>query len=249
MWRFWKVIHETFSKQLLISTIDFKKIQFNADTIHYLLDLIPCIQPRYFSIASYHPARIELCIAIINFLTPYKRIRTGICTSYIKEVKAGDTVKVWVRKGTMEFPINNSRIPMIMVGPGTGLAPFRSLLQHHLPESPTILFFGSRNKEKDFLYGRELQAIPSPFTLSLAFSRDQEYKIYVQHRIRDMSTTVWSIISSNGRIYIAGNNRMPKDVREAIRDVIIKEGHMTEKEAEDYIARMERDKRYQVESW
>lgn len=227
---------------------DFKTIQLGVDRLCYLLDLIPPIKPRYFSIASYNKQRIELCVAIVKFLTPYKRIRTGVCTSYIKELVVGDSVKIWVKKGTMEFP-KESNVPMIMVGPGTGLAPFRSLLQHHTPTSPTILFFGCRYQQKDFLYGSELESLREPFILSVAFSRDQENKIYVQHRIREMSEIVWSIISSGGRIYVAGNNRMPKYVREAFIDVVKKKGNLSDKDAEEYINTLERNKKYQVESW
>ncbi len=241
---------EAFDGKAFDSTniLDFKSIQFTRDNLAYLLDLIPQIQPRYFSIASYNAHRIELCIAIVNFLTPYKRIRTGVCTSYIKQLEVNDHVKIWIRKGTMEFP-TDTHTPMILVGPGTGLAPFRSLLQHHVPKSPTILFFGCRSKEKDFLYGRELMSLTDPFILSLAFSRDQERKVYVQHKIKEMSATVWSIISAGGRIYVAGNTQMPKDVREAIVEVVAKENHVTEQEAEQYVSNMEKNKRYQTESW
>ncbi|KAL0486809.1 ndor1 [Acrasis kona] len=224
---------------------DFKKIELETKT-SYFLDLISRMQPRYFSIASCKPDRIELCIAIVKFLSPYKQLRTGTCTRYIENLKPNDTVKIWVKKGTMQFPDANT--PVIMVGPGTGVAPFRSLLQHHEIKKPTILFFGNRNVKKDFLYENEMYSIKSPFTLSVAFSRDQNEKVYVQHRIRELKDDVWDILKSGGHVFVAGNNKMPKDVREAFVDVGVQNG-LSAQEAEEFIAQLEKNKKYQVESW
>ena len=185
-----------------------------------MIDLIPRLQPRAFSIARASeaattslaaPARqnldaalrtLEVCVAVLSYKTPWKRPRAGVCSTWLSKRSVGDAVPVWIGPGT--FPEATglaTDAPLIMIGPGTGVAPMRAFLQARLhrraiaaaqgaPSAalplppPDVLFFGCRGEKKDYLYGDEWQALQASGQLVLhtAFSRDQGQKIYVQHR-------------------------------------------------------------------
>nr|CAG4712427.1 unnamed protein product [Naegleria fowleri] len=241
--------------------------------LDYILDLIPPIKPRYFSISSSQymfPSQIHLTVAILKITTPFKRTRTGVCTSWLASIDLNQQKEVlvpaWITKGTMSLPKTLST-PMIMVGPGTGLAAFKSFLQdrsmklhsdYHGQEVSTvgksILFFGCRNKEKDFLYGEELTKMANDlklnFCLSTAFSRDQETKVYVQHRIVEQKELLFDLIVNQGAFfYVSGNAKvMPESVFKAVKSVLMS-GGMNEAQADDYLKQMDLSKRYQVETW
>lgn len=227
----------------------------------YIIDLIRPIQPRYFSISSsqkIHENEIHLTIAIVQFKTPFERTRFGKCTNWIKGCTTGTKIPIWITKGTLSLPQSTS--PLIMVGPGTGVAPFRSFIyerkaQHKQGElvGSQTLFFGSRNKSKDFYYSEEWNKLESELSLSVitAFSRDQSQKIYVQHRILEQAEKLWKLITFEGAyFYIAGNsNDMPKGVRNMMKQIAQKCGGKTLDEAEEWIQRLEKQNRYQEETW
>src|SRR5690606_31013175 len=160
---------------------DFSSVKLPLD---YLLDIIPPIQPRYFSISSSQlmtPNQVHITVAIVKFKTPYKRIRKGMCSSWLESLDPTKNdkifVPVWIRKGTMNLP-KEPTTPIIMVGPGTGFAPFRSFIQTRAFQAKTstvgttILFFGNRKEKMDFLYSEELKSLDKPFKVITAFSRD-----------------------------------------------------------------------------
>lgn len=226
----------------------------------YLFDVIPPLQPRAFSIASSikaHPNQLHLLMAVVNFRTKLHLPRLGVCSTWLSRLdpeKEDTLVPLWVKKGTIRFPSDHD-VPLILVGPGTGLAPFRSVIQERssLGKGGVLLFFGCRSKDKDFYCKEEFEQLTQKGFLDLhtAFSRDQEDKIYVQHRIREQGEKVWQTLNeNNGYFYIAGNAKsMPDDVKEALCDVIIKHGHKTEEQALTYIQTLERTRRFQVEAW
>jgi len=257
---------------------DFSKVSVNIP-FTYLFDLIPAIQPRAFSIASSpkaHPDQIQLLMAVVTYRTKLHLPRRGVCSTWLASLQpdtdtsthdltAGDTssrhqaavcprIPVWVKRGTIEFPQSHD-VPMVLVGPGTGLAPFRSLIHERAAQSKgdVDLFFGCRSKTKDFYCEDEFSPLVEKGFLRLhtAFSRDQEDKIYVQHRLREQGQQVWDCLGKrNGYFYIAGNAKsMPDDVKEALWDVVSTHGDMTLDQAKLFVTKMERDRRFQVEAW
>lgn len=232
--------------------------------LDYLLDLIPQMPARYFSISSsqlMHPSQIHITVAIVQFKTPYKRARHGMCTSWLASLNPSTQtihVPIWIKDGQIKLP--SSDVPLIMVGPGTGMAPFRSFIQSRVIQAqsctvaPSILFFGNRNHDADFLYGTELQQYAqnekNSFTLDTAFSRDQDNKIYVQHKITAQGAKIWQMLSQDATFYIAGNaKQMPTDVKDAVKLVLKAYGGMNEQQAEEWIRKREMVQKYQVETW
>ncbi|KAF5909748.1 NADPH-dependent diflavin oxidoreductase 1, partial [Clarias magur] len=182
--------------------------------VNYLLDLFPEIQPRSFSIASSlleHPNRIQILVAVVKYKTRLLKPRKGLCSSWLAslESSSGDVrVPLWVKKGGLKFP-QDPDISVIMVGPGTGVAPFRAAIQERVAQGETanVLFFGCRSESKDFYcrveWEQKIQA--GHMTLFTAFSRDQEDKVYVQHRVKEQAKLVWELIENkNAFFYIAG---------------------------------------------
>uniref|UniRef100_A0A3Q4GF78 NADPH-dependent diflavin oxidoreductase 1 n=1 Tax=Neolamprologus brichardi TaxID=32507 RepID=A0A3Q4GF78_NEOBR len=183
-----------------------------------------------------------LFFAILQLLHP-NRIQT--CDVY---------VPLWVKKGSLKFP-SEKETPVIMVGPGTGVAPFRSALQERTAEGKTanILFFGCRSKSKDFYFRTEWEEMMETgfLTLFTAFSRDQEAKVYVQHRVRDNGELLWDLIANkNACFYIAGNaKQMPASVCDALKEAFQQAGGVSAEEAEQMLATMEKTGRFQSDTW
>lgn len=172
----------------------------------YLLDLIPCMRPRSFSIASApiaHSGRIHLTVGLVSYKTKLTDPRTGICSQWMKSWDVGDPILFRIGPGTMDIKTNGA----ICIGPGTGIAPIRSILYSLFPtSSPLLLFTGSRYRDKDYLYGTEWIEKVKEGRLSHypSFSRDQNTKEYVQDTIRKHGTQVWEMLSNGARIYISG---------------------------------------------
>ena len=152
----------------------------------YLWDLIPPIKQRSFSIASspsYHGGVLELLVAVVNYSTVLKSPRKGLCSTWISRLVKGDSVSISTKRGTLTFPPPPT--PVIMVGPGTGVAPFRSfLMDDSAQQRNCLLFYGSRNRDADFFFEEEWKTLGN-LEVVTAFSRDQEDKIYVQHRMKE----------------------------------------------------------------
>eukprot|EP00644_Phytophthora_capsici_P008045 jgi/Phyca11/125389/e_gw1.58.7.1 len=232
-----------------------------------LVQLIPRLQPRSYSISSsalLHPGRVHLTVAIVNFLTPYKRRRFGICSSFFQSLSPPNEQKIvpmWIKKGLFEPPALERDV--LLIGPGTGLASMRAMLQerqflrkqaHDNNSGTTYLYFGCRHESKDFLYGDELRGLVTSGDLTqlhTAFSRDQDHKIYVQTRLAENKEAVFDFITnSEGCIYIAGSaKRMPNDVYEVLRDILRSVGKIPLPTAEKIMKTLARKKRYVVESW
>ncbi|CAH1786471.1 unnamed protein product [Owenia fusiformis] len=226
----------------------------------YLFDLIPAMQPRAFSIASslqMYPDEIHILMAVVQYRTKLVKPRRGVCSTWISGLtpESPDVrVPVWVKKGTIAFP-KDPTVPVIMVGPGTGCAPFRGYIQERISQNNEgcVLFFGCRNKKGDFLCEEEWMSYENKGLLRLftAFSRDQDHKIYVQHVIKENAVLLWDLLENKGAwFYIAGNaKQMPDSVRDALKSVIQEQGLKTEDEAETYLRVLDKHKRYQAETW
>ncbi|KFP33975.1 NADPH-dependent diflavin oxidoreductase 1 [Colius striatus] len=223
----------------------------------YLLDLIPRIRPRAFSIASSmmaHPDRLQILVAVVRYKTRLSKPRRGLCSTWLASLnpEQGDVrVPLWVKKGGMKFPADPDT-PVIMIGPGTGVAPFRAAIQERVAQGcgGNYLFFGCRHKSKDFYCQAEWEELVAKGVLTLftAFSRDQEEKVYVQHRILENRRLLWELLSNgNTRVYLAGE--LPGIVAEALQSVLQLEGGMSPSEAQEHFAAMERCQRFQAETW
>lgn len=195
--------------------------------LKYLLEAIPTIFNRYFSIASFHNKKIQIMVGIIEYETTMKTKRTGICTSWIsKKLKEGDTIPVDIVPGTLKIPpLYNT--PIIMISPGLGFAPMRSLIQYRIQkkEYENYLFLGCRFEKKDFCYKKEINKYQENKQLwyCLACSRDQEEKIYVQHNLVKYKELL-KHLSKNAYFYICGSSKnMPKQVLKALEEIIDKD--------------------------
>ncbi|XP_023371965.1 NADPH-dependent diflavin oxidoreductase 1 isoform X1 [Otolemur garnettii] len=226
----------------------------------YLLDLIPPIRPRAFSIASSllaHPSRLQILMAVVQYQTRLKEPRRGLCTSWLASLDPGQgpvQVPLWVRPGGLAFP-KTPNTPVIMVGPGTGVAPFRAAIQERVAQGRTgnILFFGCRWQDQDFYWEEEWRGLERKgyLTLVTAFSREQEQKVYVQHRLREVGPLVWELLDHQGAyFYLAGNAKnMPADISEALISIFQEEGGLSSPDAAAYLARLQRALRFQTETW
>ena len=231
----------------------------------YFFDLFPIIKPRAFSIASSYdviPDKIQLLMAVVNYKTKLLVApRLGLCSNWITRLQNMDKVALWIKPGTLSFP-NELQSPVIMVGPGTGIAPFRAYaskeITHDLNrERKIVVFFGCRHKQKDYYFNQEWNKMQefANFSLFTAFSRDgpeDANKTYVQHVIETQSELLYEIIfKQKGYFYIAGNSKqMPDAVTDALKDALEKHGNFSDKEhVSNYITKMELEKRFQTETW
>nr|XP_039265010.1 NADPH-dependent diflavin oxidoreductase 1-like isoform X1 [Styela clava] len=242
---------------------DFHKTVKNIP-LERLLEIIPMIQPRAFSIASSptkHVNEIHILVAIVKYKTMLHIPRQGLCSTWLATLNQGSKVPIWIKTGGISFPNASSKdsqpngTSCIMIGPGTGVAPFRSAIHERVcnEEKGNVLFFGCRNKDADFYFQEEWNSLIQDRCLQLftAFSRDQDEKIYVQHRIAEHGQLLWDIISKcNGNIYVAGNSKnMPDSVRDAFLKIFKEFGEMTEKESFEFYETMQKNKKYQQETW
>ena len=231
----------------------------------YIFDLFPPLRPRQFSIASSsraHPRRIHLCVAIVNYRTMLKVPRRGVCTTWLLALKPGDTLQIGLQKGFIALPTDPAT-PLICVGPGTGVAPMRAVIQERLQADPgaahsdtLALYFGCRSEVKDHHYGAEWRALAAEGKLAYraAFSRDGpvgQARTYVQDLIRADAKRMWELVGTRGAwVYISGSsNKMPAAVRAAIAHAVQTEGGRPEEEAKEYVAQMEREGRLVEECW
>ncbi|XP_036141862.1 NADPH-dependent diflavin oxidoreductase 1-like [Monomorium pharaonis] len=178
--------------------------------IKLLFEIMSPIKPRPYSIASSledTPNKIQILVAVVKFKTRLMEPRFGLCSKWVANLKNNDKVIFWLQKGTFQF--DNDK-PMILIGPGTGVAPFRSLLLERAKKGEDlkecILFFGCRNKNQDYHCKEDFERLSRTNNLRLfcAFSRDQDHKIYVQHLIRQQRQLCWEFLENNGNIYLAG---------------------------------------------
>uniref|UniRef100_A0A182MRS2 NADPH-dependent diflavin oxidoreductase 1 n=1 Tax=Anopheles culicifacies TaxID=139723 RepID=A0A182MRS2_9DIPT len=218
-------------------------------TLEALFELFQPIKPRAFSIASaVESGKLQILVAVIEYRTKLSVPRRGLCSNWLKLLTPGQVVNAWVRKSTFQLPADN-KIPLVMIGPGTGLAPFRGILQEReLSETPTsaplVLFFGCRSSTADFHCEEDLKRMEQSGMLQLfcAFSRDQPDKIYVQHIIKQQGALLKKLLVENGGyVLVSGSSKsMPQAVKEALIEAIGDAQHI-----EDMI----QANRYQEETW
>jgi sulfite reductase (NADPH) flavoprotein alpha-component len=212
------------------------------------------LPPRLYSISSSpkaHPGEVHLTVGIVRY-EHNGRPRKGVCSTFLSDrVAAGTPVPVFVHASPGFKPPKDPATPMIMVGPGTGVAPFRAFLEERRAVGATgrnWLLFGDQRAATDFLYREELEAWKQDGFLAhldLAFSRDQIEKIYVQTRMLEKASELWAWLEQGAHFYVCGDaSRMAKDVDAALHQVCRTGGGLTPDAAAAYVAKLKTDKRY-----
>ncbi|NP_001311711.1 NADPH-dependent diflavin oxidoreductase 1 [Capsicum annuum] len=244
---------------------DFPSVQMPFE---WLVQLVPPLKTRAFSISSSHsahPNQVHLTVSVVSWTTPYNRKRTGLCSSWLAVLDPQKSVLIpaWFQKGSLPSP--SPSLPLILVGPGTGCAPFRGFVEERALQSrsgstaPILFFFGCRNEENDFLY-RDFWLFHSQKGGVLseekgggffaAFSRDQQQKVYVQHKMREQSFKIWNLLTEGAAVYVAGSaNKMPSDVLLAFEEIVSKEGGVPKEAAVRWLRALEKAGKYHVEAW
>ncbi|XP_042520893.1 NADPH-dependent diflavin oxidoreductase 1 isoform X1 [Macadamia integrifolia] len=234
----------------------------------WLVQLVPPLKTRAFSISSSlsaHPNQVHLTVDVVSWKTPFKRKRTGLCSTWLAGLNPQERVHVpvWFQKGSLPPPLPS--LPLLLIGPGTGCAPFRGFVEERAIQSasgstgPVLFFFGCRNEENDFLY-RDfwLSHAQRGGVLSedkgggffVAFSRDQPQKVYVQHKMQKESQKVWSLLSAGASTYVAGSStKMPADVQSCLEEIVMKESGVTKEAAVRWLRAQEKAGKYHVEAW
>ncbi|HWX18902.1 MAG TPA: sulfite reductase subunit alpha [Candidatus Binatia bacterium] len=213
------------------------------------------LAPRLYSIASSpkaHAGEAHLTVSALRYES-FGRGRKGVASTFLAD-RVGDTefVRVFVQPSPGFKPPPTGDRPMIMVGPGTGIAPFRAFLEDRQAtgaRGKNWLFFGEQTRSGDFLYEEQLSGWQEDGLLTrldVAFSRDQTEKVYVQHRMLENTVELWSWLEAGAHFYVCGDaSRMAKDVDAALHTVIEKAGQKSADDAKDYVAKLKSDKRYQ----
>ncbi|MER2061123.1 MAG: sulfite reductase [NADPH] flavoprotein alpha-component, partial [Niallia sp.] len=239
-------------RDLLDLIQDFGPLQIDAQTFVSLLRKLPT---RLYSIASSYqanPDEVHLTIGAVRYHAN-GRDRNGVCSVQIAErIQPGDKLPIYVQNNENFKLPENPDTPIIMVGPGTGVAPFRSFLQEREEIGATgksWLFFGDQHFVTDFLYQTEWQNWLKDGVLTkmnIAFSRDTAEKVYVQHRMLEHSKELFEWLEEGAVLYICGDEKhMAHDVHQTLLAIIQKEGQMSLEKAEEYVAAMNQNKRYQ----
>jgi len=219
-----------------------------------LLELLRPLTPRLYSIASSQSeveTEVHLTVALVED-ERHGAARFGGASHFLASAQEGTQVKVYVESNKHFRLPENPDTPVIMVGPGTGVAPFRAFMQERVAQGiqgDSWLFFGNPHFEQDFLYQTEWQQYLKNGDLSridVAFSRDQAHKVYVQHRIKEQGQALWQWLQNGAHLYICGDaERMAKDVHQALIEVAVEVGGLNTEAAEAYFETLRSDKRYQ----
>ncbi|WP_238545627.1 MULTISPECIES: molybdopterin-dependent oxidoreductase [Streptomyces] len=217
-------------------------------------DVLGRLQPRLYSISSSpltDPHLVSLTVSVVRYENPDGRPRQGVCSPFLADAGPGTPVPVRVQRSPHFRPPADPATPAVMVGPGTGIAPFIGFLEERRARghrAPNWLFFGEQHSATDFYYEEELAAFLAESTLTrldTAFSRDQRAKLYVQDRMREHGPQLWSWLLDGAHFYVCGDaSRMAKDVDRALREIATVHGGLDEAEAEAYVKQLAADKRY-----
>jgi len=222
--------------------------------IEDLVASLPVLKPRLYSIASSPlaaPGLVELCIGVVR-AARRDRVRDGVASCHLAQrADPATPIPLYVQASHFRLP-ENPDVPVIMIGPGTGIAPFRAFLQHRAAQGikgRSWLFFGDQRSATDFLFRPEIEAWQADGTLSnlsLAWSRDTAKKVYVQDRMREARADLWRWLQDGAHVYVCGDaSRMAKDVDTALREIAMGEGAMSTDQARDWIVALARQNRYQ----
>ena len=243
------LVEYMWGRELIDLFLEFPQSEMNAQDFVGLLRTMP---PRLYSIASSlsaHPEEVHLTVAIVRY-EEHGRKRKGVCSSYLAE-RVGDTIPCYLHPNKNFKLPEDSSTPIIMVGPGTGIAPFRAFIEERQvtgSKGKNWLFFGDRSQNTDYLYGNEWESYQKDGILNkldLAWSRDQQEKVYVQHKMIEKKAELWIWLQNGATFYVCGDaSRMAKDVDHALRTIAQDEGSMSEEDAAAWLKGLQREKRY-----
>ena len=236
-------------RELIDLFLEFPQQGISADELVGLLRPMP---PRLYSIASSikaHAEEVHLTVAIVRY-DSYGRKREGVCSSYLAD-RVGESIPCYFHPNKNFKLPEDSTTPVIMVGPGTGIAPFRAFIEERRAigaGGKNWLFFGDRSSKTDYLYGDEWEQYRKDGLLTdldLAWSRDQAEKEYVQHKMLAKGKELFSWLQEGATFYVCGDaSRMAKDVDSALRQIAQSEGTMSEDDANAWVKSLQKEKRY-----
>lgn len=230
------------------------------------LNICPSLQTRFFTISSssnVHPKSIHLTVAVTQDTRTDGTMFKGVCSNYLADIPASgvEMVRVYNRPSSFRLPVDTN-IPIIMIGPGTGIAPMRAMLQEreyqknvlkkkHIGHN--ILYFGCKTKTDDYIYKDELHDFEKKHIITklrVAFSREQNKKVYVQDLLQQHSKETWNYIhDKNAYVYVCGAVKMGHDVSETLKQICMKHGKMHENDAKAFLQKLSQDGRYVQELW
>jgi NADPH-ferrihemoprotein reductase len=242
-------------------------------SLAHFLPLLPKLQPRYYSISSSQKHQrniVSITSVVVEFKTPTGRTHKGVASSYLALLiptneQTKPKIRAFFRRSSFKLPRELS-IPIIMIGPGTGIAPFRGFIQERTADSKdqkldpdqSLLFFGCRERNKDFLYKEELSEHHERNQIKLytAFSREQQEKIYVTHRLQENEDLVWKLLQNGGFLYVCGDAKgMAKSVQDILKEIVKKNTCVgeteeeREKKASEYLKQLTQSERFQQDVW
>ena len=241
----------TWGREIIDILTDFPAKSITADQLAGTMRKLP---PRLYSIASSpkaHPGEVHLTVGVVRY-DSNGRERKGVCSTYLADrIKEGNAIDVFVTANKHFKVPANPDAPLIMVGPGTGIAPFRAFIEERQAtgaKGKNWLIFGDQHYLTDFLYQTEWQNYLEDGVLTkldVAFSRDQAEKVYVQDRMRENGNELYTWLEEGASFCVCGDaSRMAHDVDQALHDIIAQEGNMSEAAAADYVKQLKADKRY-----
>jgi sulfite reductase (NADPH) flavoprotein alpha-component len=218
-----------------------------------IVAMLPKLTPRLYSISSSpkaHAGEVHTTVAVVRY-SSHNRERGGVCsTLFADRATISDRLPIYIQPNR-KFRLPHADVPIIMIGPGTGIAPFRGFLHERRAlgaNGRNWLFFGERSAATDYLYREELEAMRSDghlTRLDTAFSRDQEHKIYVQDRMKEQAPLFWNWLQDGASVYVCGDaSRMAKDVDATLRSIVEEQGDMSPEAAEEFVQKMKEEHRY-----
>jgi len=240
-----------YGRELIDVLQDFPSDKITADSLVSVMRKLP---PRLYSIASSlkaHPDEVHLTVGVVRY-DAHGRKRKGVCSTYMADrVQPGDQVEIFVTPNKHFKVPANQDTPLIMVGPGTGIAPFRAFIEERKAtgaKGKNWLIFGDQHYLTDFLYQTEWQDYLADGILTkldVAFSRDQKEKVYVQDRMRENAKELYAWLQEGASFCVCGDaSRMAHDVDTALHDIVASEGKMSAEAASEYVKQLKADKRY-----
>jgi len=218
-----------------------------------LVAMLPKLTPRLYSISSSpvaHAGEIHTTVAVVRY-SAHNRDRGGVCsTLFADRASIADRLPIYIQPNK-KFRLPKANVPIIMIGPGTGIAPFRAFLHERRAlgaKGKNWLFFGERSAKTDFLYREELESMRADghlTRLDTAFSRDQADKVYVQDKMMEQAPQFWTWLQDGASVYVCGDaSRMAKDVHATLHSIVEKQGGISSEAAEEYVQLMKENHRY-----
>ena len=243
------LIDYMWGRELIDLFLEYPQPDLSVEDFTGLLRPMP---PRLYSIASSlsaHSDEVHLTVAVVRYDT-HGRKRKGVCSSYLAE-RVGDTIPCYFHPNKNFKLPDDSDKPIIMVGPGTGIAPFRAFIEERQATGApgkNWLFFGDRSHRTDYLYGDEWSEYKKDGILNeldLAWSRDQTEKVYVQHKMLEKGAELWDWLQNGALFYVCGDaSRMAKDVDQALRTIAQQQGSMSEDDSAVWVKTLQKERRY-----